>query len=120
MPSKKSSAVSLACWPIFLIGWPREKPGRLVSTRKSETPRAPASGSVLAQTITRSATWPLVMKILPPSSRQPPSVRRARLFMAARSLPAPGSVMAMAPSTSPLAMAGSQRCCCSGVAICSR
>src|SRR5690554_6957423 len=74
---------------------PRLKPGRRVSTRNNDTPLAPAFGSVLAQTITISACRPLVINTLAPLMRQPPSVRSAVVRMAARSLPAPGSVMAI-------------------------
>ena len=49
--------------PILSRLRPRLKPGGSVSTRISEMPFAPLVGSVLATTITRSAFWPLVMKV---------------------------------------------------------
>ena len=76
-------------------------------------PLAPASGSVLATTMTRSANWPLVMKTFwPLTTRWLPS-RRARVLIPCRSEPAPGSDMAMAPITSPRAILGSHSRFCS-------
>ena len=59
---------------------------------------------------------PLEMKVLLPESRQPPSlVGTARVRVPARSLPAPGSVIAMASTASPDTAFGSQRAFCSAV-----
>jgi hypothetical protein len=66
-PSRKSSDVSAAWWPIFSRFRPRVKPGSVQSTVKSVMPLPPAAGSVLAAMTTRSQCWPLVMKVLAPS-----------------------------------------------------
>ena len=63
---KKSSDVSCAFMPIFSRLRPRLKPSVPVSTAISDVPLAPSFGSVLATTITRSASWPLLMKVLEP------------------------------------------------------
>jgi hypothetical protein len=87
------------------------------STTSSEKPSAPFSGSVHATTITRSACMPLVMNVFDPLSTQlPSSCLTARDLMPCRSLPVPGSVMAMAVISSPEQNPGSQRCFCSSVA----
>ena len=65
---KNSSDVSCAFMPIFLRRWPFSKPGMPRSTSNRLVPLAPAAGSVLATTITRSACQPLVMKVLLPFS----------------------------------------------------
>ena len=46
------------------------------------------------------------MKVFWPVSSNPPSTARAVVRMALRSLPAPGSVIASEPTTSPLAIWG--------------
>jgi hypothetical protein len=61
-----------------------------------------------------SATSPLVMKILPPSTRIASPSGTKRVFMPVASDPAVGSVMASAPSP-PAAMRGRNRCFCSGL-----
>ncbi len=78
-------------------------------------PCAPASGSVRATTITRSELIPLVMNVLAPLTIQASPSLAAVVRMPCRSLPAPGSVMAIAPMRSPAAIGGSQRACCSSV-----
>ncbi len=60
-----------------------------------------------------SATEPLVIHILVPSSTQSSPSRRARVRMPAGSEPKSGSVSPKQPITSPAAIAGSQRCFCS-------
>jgi hypothetical protein len=60
---------------------------------KAETPRPPASGSVLAKTTNTSASGPLVAKILVPDSRYSSPSRTATVCNAAASEPAPGSVI---------------------------
>ena len=67
--SKNSSDVSCAFSPTFFSRLPRSKPGMPRSTSSRLVPLAPASGLVLATTITRSACQPLVMKVLLPLSR---------------------------------------------------
>ncbi|MDT4822035.1 hypothetical protein FQZ97_552290 [compost metagenome] len=66
---KNSSDVSCAFRPSFFRRLPFSKPGMPRSTRNRLVPFAPAAGSVLATTITRSACQPLVMKVLLPLSR---------------------------------------------------
>ena len=78
-------------------------------------PREPASGSVRATTITRSELMPLVMNVLAPLSTQASPSLTATVRMPCRSLPAPGSVIAIAPMHSPVAMGGSHRAFCSCV-----
>src|SRR5690554_409299 len=73
-------------------------------------PLAPALGSVLAATMTMSACWPLVMKVLEPFRMYSSPSFTALVRMACRSLPAPGSVMAMAPTASPETIFGSHCC----------
>ena len=59
---------------------------------------------------------PLVMNVFEPLSTQSSPSLRAVVWMPCRSLPAPGSVIAMAVISSPLQKPGSQRCFCSSVA----
>ena len=56
-----------------------------------------------------------VHQVLPPLSRQPPSVFTALSDTAATSDPVPGSVTEMAHRGSPAARPGSQRCFCASV-----
>ena len=58
---------------------------------------------------------PEEMNVLEPLTIQSSPSRTAEVRMPARSLPAPGSVIAMAMISSPLAMPGSQRCFCSSL-----
>ena len=77
------------------------------STTSRLMPLAPgASGSVRATTITRSALIPLVMNVFEPLSTQPSPSLRAVVRMPCRSLPAPGSVIAIAVISSPLQKPG--------------
>ena len=107
---KNSSEVSAASMPSLSRLRPRSKPGALsVSTRISEVPRAPWVGSVLQTTMIRLAVWPLVMKVLEPLMTYSLPSSRAVVLMPCRSLPAPGSVMAIALTYSQVASFGSQR-----------
>jgi hypothetical protein len=63
----------------------------------------------------RLAVWPLVMKVLEPLMTYWLPTGLAVVLMPCRSEPAPGSVMAMAPTSSPVHRRGSQRCFCSSV-----
>ena len=92
--------------PTFSRRLPREKPGVLVSTRNRLMPLAPALLSVLATTITRSASQPLVMKVLEPLITYSSPSSTAVVFTPCRSEPVPGSVMAMAVTSSPLTSFG--------------
>ncbi len=115
--SKNSSAVSCALRPTFSRLRPRENPGMPRSTTSRLSPLAPgACGSVLATTITRSALMPLLMNVFDPPRTQPSPFLRAVVEMPCRSLPAPGSIIAIAVMSSPLQKPGSQRCFCSSVA----
>ena len=64
--SKNSSEVSCAFMPTLCRFFPRRKPGRLVSTRNSVTPLAPAALSVLVASTMTSHSWPLEMKTFCP------------------------------------------------------
>ena len=79
-------------------------------------PACEASGSVLAATITWSQLRPLVMNVFWPLSTYSSPSSSARVLIAARSEPVPGSVIAIARIDSPDAIPGSQRCFCSSVA----
>ena len=87
-----------------------EKPGMPRSTRK---PRIPSS--VWAQTTARSAIEPLVIHILVPERTQSPPERRARVRIAAGSLPASGSVSPKQPMALPAAISGSHLARCSSL-----
>ena len=82
-------------------------------------PCAPAHGSVLAYTISASATVPLVHHILVPSRRHPPPPGRgvALVRIATTSDPAPGSLMASAPTASPVSRRGRKRARWAGVPL---
>ena len=80
------------------------KPGVPFSTRKPRTP-----SSVLAQTTATSATLPLVIHILLPLMRHLPlPSRTARVRMPPGLEPKSGSVRPKQPTTSPVAIFGSQ------------
>ena len=66
--SKNSSEVSWACMPTLARLRPRSKPAMPFSTTSRLMPLCPASGSVRATTITRSAIAPLLMNVLLPES----------------------------------------------------
>ena len=74
-----------------------------------------SSGLVLHTTMTRSDCKPLLMKVLAPLMTHSSPSRRAVVRMPFRSLPVPGSVMAMASMVSPLAARGSHFFFCSSV-----
>ena len=63
----------------------------------------------------RSAHWPLVMKVFCPLITSSSPSRTAVVRIERRSLPAAGSVMTMAPIMSPRAIAGSHFRFCSSV-----
>ena len=76
-------------------------------------PAEPASGSVWAHTTATSASVPLVIHILEPSSTQSSPSRRARVRIEPGSDPASASVSPKHPSASPVAIRGSHCCLCS-------
>jgi hypothetical protein len=112
---KNSSAVSFALSPTFCSRRPRSNPGVPRSTAIRLTPCAPSSGAVLATTTTRSACSPLVMKVFCPLSMYESPSRTAVVRTPARSLPAPGSLIAIAVISSPEQKPGSHRLRCSSV-----
>ena len=69
-------------------------------------PTFPSGSSCLAQTTKTSAMGLLVIHILLPLSRKPPSTGRARVSMLPGSLPWLGSVRPKQPTQSPLASFG--------------
>ena len=79
------------------------------------TPFAPAAGSVLQTTMIMSQFRPLLMKVLLPLMTYSSPSRTAVVRIAFRSLPPPGSVMAMARIVSPRQISGSHCCFCSSV-----
>ena len=111
--SKKSSEVSCAFRPVFSKFRPRLKPSRSVSTSTRLIPLAPWSGSVFATTITRSALCPFVIKVFWPLISSSFPLMRADVFTFCRSLPVPGSVIAIAVIMLPETILGSQVCFCS-------
>jgi len=86
------------------------------STTNNVKPLWSASGSVRATTTTRSLLTPDEMNVLEPLMIQSSPSRTAEVRMPARSLPAPGSVIATARINSPLTIPGIQRFFCSSVA----
>ena len=71
-------------------------PGVPRSTMKARCPARPALRSTVAQTTIQSARIEFEMKVLAPFSTHASPARTAVVWMAATSLPAPGSVMAKA------------------------
>ena len=74
-----------------------------------------ARGSVFTARHTRPASAPLVMNVLEPLMTYWSPSRRAVVWMLRKSEPAPGSLMAMAATSSPRAMSGSQPHFCSSL-----
>ena len=98
------AAVSLQRMPSFFSSLVTVHPGVPASTTKERIPLRPASGSIVAHTITNPgvstrALWPPVTKIFSPLSTQSAPSRTAVVLIAAVSDPAWGSVMAMAEKT---------------------
>ena len=82
------------------------KPGLFVSTGTGPRPRHAAGSVLAASTNSRSQCWPLLMKILLPLMTSIPiHFGRGADFQVP---PAPGSVMPIAATVSPLTMRGSQ------------
>ena len=71
------------------------------------------SGSVLAATIARLPLIPLDIHVFEPFKTQWSPLSTARDFIAARSLPAPGSDIAIISNMSPEMTPGKNRCFCS-------
>ena len=64
--SKISSVVEAGCSPIFLSILPTEKPGASLSMTKALMPRYPSDLSLVAKVVIKSASAPLVLKVLLP------------------------------------------------------
>src|SRR5690606_21617203 len=77
-------------------------------------PRLPACGSVRARVTNQCPIPALVIQAFSPSITQLSPSRRATVFMAPGSLPAPGSVRQNPPRAAPEASEGSTRCLRSG------
>jgi hypothetical protein len=93
--------------PIFGSGV-MAMPGESEGTSSRETPRVPSrSGPVRAGTISQRAAFASLIQLLRPWMRQPPATRSARVWIAAASLPACGSVSARAQNASPAISRGS-------------
>ena len=96
-----------------------EAVGPSASTAISVIARGSLAGSAgfssLTATMIRSAVCPLVMKVLVASMTYSSPSRRARPVIARTSLPAPGSVIAIAPISVPATIDGSQRRRCSSL-----
>ena len=102
--------------PILSSTRPTRYPARpSVSTMMIDRPRERSAGSVRTTSIRIVAIEPLVMNIFEPLITYWSPSRTARVRMPFRSDPAPGSVIAIAPISSPRAIRGSQRLFCSGV-----
>ena len=84
-------------------------PGASASTRNMERPRCSASLPLRASTVYIPAMPALEMNVFTPRRRHRGPSGVARVRTAPRSDPASGSVTAKAASTSPAAMAESQR-----------
>ncbi len=92
--SKYSSVVGEPLIPSLRSLGPIAKPGSSSCTTNAEMPLAPLSGSVTAITVYQVECPPLEIQHLAPLSTQPSPSRRARVRMAAASLPASRSLNA--------------------------
>src|SRR5205085_789114 len=61
-----SSEVWFPCSPIFRSTWPTRNPGNRLSTAKAEMPLLPFDRSVIAMTVKRPPSGPLVMSCFVP------------------------------------------------------
>ena len=102
--------------PSLSSGLPVLRPGVSRSTTKALMPRLPFDGSVTARTTNVPARAPFVTNCFAPFSTHASPSLTARVFMAAASVPDPGSLRHQLPIRSPDASAGSQRFFCSDVA----
>ena len=108
-PSKWIRAKGQLWRPLFASIGPTTSPGVSMGTTKAVIPHRPRAGSVVANTMTTSATGASVTHAFTPSScSRPSSSGRAVVVMAATSDPASGSDMANDPIASPLHRSGSQ------------
>ena len=89
-PSSTTSPVGLPRMPSFSSCLAMVRP-QSFSTKKHETPRPPASGSVLAKTMYTSEIPALVIQYLDPVNTYSSPSRTARARMEATSLPASAS-----------------------------
>jgi len=100
-----------------IINWlrPSVKPGESLSTKNSEMPFDRAPGSVTAETTKKSEYSASLMKHFPPESLQPSPSLTALVLIAAASVPALGSVIAMEQVRSPRTQGSSQRSLCASL-----
>ena len=121
-PSKLSAAVVLARMPhLSSIFWPSENPSVPFGTRNSEMALLSGTSLPPVRAYTRntspsspSAIEPLVIHIFWPLSSQSPEPSSARVARVARpstSVPYPGSLMHMPPTSSPELVRGSHSSC---------
>ena len=89
--SKYSSVVGEPLMPSLRSLGPTTKPGSSLCTTNAEMPLGPLSGSVTAITVYQVDLPPLEIQHLEPLSTQSPPSSRARVRIAAASLPAPRS-----------------------------
>ena len=95
---------------------PRWKPARVVSIMKAVMPRAPLSGSVIANSTMYLATGPEVIQLfLPLTTKLPSACFTALQRIAVASEPDCGSVSANAPISRPSAIARTYFCFCASV-----
>ncbi len=87
--------------PIFSSLRPRLKPGVSASTTIIDNPPSESLPPVRATTRQKFANLPLVMKVFDPLITHSLPSSRAVVRMPRRSLPVPGSVMAIEPTSSP-------------------
>ena len=115
IPRRRAPRCAEARWPSLSSVRSTLKPGVPFSRTSAEiAPRPSAIPAHLPKTRMRSATSPLVMKVLPPLTTMSSPSGVKRVFMPVASEPASGSVMASAPSP-PSAMRGSRRRFCSSL-----
>src|SRR6478672_8378167 len=105
--SKYSSVVGEPLMPSFFSLAPTANPGSSLCTTNAEIPLAPWSGSVAAITVYHVECPPLEIQHLAPLSTQSSPSRRARVRIAAASLPASRSESAYDADASPAPMLGS-------------
>ena len=102
--------------PSFGSVLPRWKPAFSVSIMNAVMPRAPLSGSLIANSTMYLATGPEVIQLfLPLTTKLPSACFMARQRIAVASEPDCGSVSANAPISRPSAMARTYFCFCSSV-----
>ena len=88
------------------------------SITNAVTDRSRSIGAVRMYTMSTSASGPFVIHIFEPFASHPPAAGSARHDIEPiTSDPASASLIASAPTCSPLSRQGSHRACCSGVPL---